>query len=290
MKRSRLALLYALLLGEWGYCGMVAAEPAVAIFSSETGPYQEALLGLQEELKEDVRPFFLARGEPPIPPGTRVVLAFGSKAAMRQYPDRITLICAMVPGGVIQAKNLVKIEMEPDHSILLKTLKELDPKLKSMGVLWASPRFKSYISELRAAAETFGITIEDASLERDEELPDVLRRLHGRIGALWLLPDPLLVNAKLLPIFVQFSHSNKVPLFVPTAGLLDQGATASLGPSFREMGRQAGIAARKALLNQRQEDEVYPANIEIAINKAASARVGLQIPESVLRKADKVVP
>lgn len=257
---------------------MLAAQPVAAIFGSESGPYQEALQGLKDELKEEVLPFFLNQGEPPIPASIRVIVAFGSKAALRKYPGATALVYAMAPGTIVRPEDAVKICMEPDHAVLLKNLKELYPKLKRLGVLWQSPRFKSYIGELRAAAAPWGVTIEDALIENGDQVPDELRRIHGRIDALWLVPDPLLVNAKLLPIFVQFSHSNKVPLFVSTAGLLDQGATASVGPSFREMGRQAGRAARKALGYQRQEDKIYPAQVEVVVNKAVAAQVGLRAP------------
>lgn len=257
---------------------MLAAQPVAAVFGSESGPYQEALKGLKEELKEEVVAFFLNQGEPSIPASIRVVVAFGSKAALRKYPGAISLVYAMAPGTIVRPEDAVKICMEPDHAVLVKNLKELYPKLKRLGVLWQSPRFKSYIGELRAAAAPWGVAIEDAFIESGDQVPDELRKIHGRIDALWLVPDPLLVNAKLLPVFVQFSHSNKVPLFVSTAGLLDHGAAASVGPSFREMGRQAGLAARRALGHQRQEGLIYPVQIEVVVNKAVAERVGLQTP------------
>lgn len=279
------------LLAPFCVCARAASSEAItAVFSSGTGPYQEALRGLKEELNEEVRPIFLGQGEPQIPSSAKVVIAFGSKAALRQYPRGIVLVYAMAPGTIVQSKDSIKICMEPDHSVLLKSLKKIHPDLKRLGILWESTRFKAYIGELRDAAKPFGMTIEDASIESGDHVPEELRRLHGRIDALWLIPDPLLVNAELLPVFVQFSRSNKVPLFVSTVGLLGQGATASVGPSFREMGRQVGIAARKALLNQRQEDKIYPTHIEIVVNKDVAAQVGLQVPEDALRRSDGVAP
>ena len=110
------------------------------------------------------------------------------------------------------------------------------------------------------------------------------------MDAIWLVPDPLLVNPKGLPVFIEFSHANRVPLFVPTGGLTDQGATAAVGPTFREMGRLAAAAAKKALKDEAQESTIYSSNVEIIINKTAAAQVGLKIPKEALRNAHQVLP
>jgi ABC-type uncharacterized transport system substrate-binding protein len=110
------------------------------------------------------------------------------------------------------------------------------------------------------------------------------------MDAIWLVPDPILLNAEGLPVFIDFSHANKVPLFVPTGGLINQGATAVIGPTFRELGRLAAVAARNALEDRAQGSKIYPTNVEIIINKTVAAQMGLQVSEEVLRKADKVVP
>lgn len=282
-------VLLAIAIVSAAHITAVAAESVVAIVSSETGPYQDALAGLKQELGESVPTFFLSRGEPQIPNSVRVVVAFGAKAALRNYPDQAVLVYALAPGTIIESQTAVKICMEPDHAILMKTMKKLDPGIKRLGILWISPRFQTYANELQAASRALNITIESSSLETSADVPDHLRKLYGRIDAFWLLPDPLLINAVSLPIIMEFSRSNKVPVFVPTAGLVEQGATASIGPSFREMGRQAGSAVRKILDDAPRESKIYSTNVGIVINKTVVAQLGLQIPEEVLRK-DGVVP
>ena len=287
MKRTRWVLFCVLV---FGICIRADAEPVIAIFSSETGPYREALAGLKQELGESVPTFILSQGEPKIPSSTRVVITFGAKAALRSYSDQITLIYAMAPGVVIQTQDAVKICMEPAASTLLANLKRIQPNLKRLGILWQSPRFKEYVDELRKVAGPLGIQVESVSPKDSSDIPDYLRKLYGRIDAIWIPPDPLLLNATSLPVFMEFSRSNRVPLFVPTGGLVEQGATASVGPTFREMGRLAGVAARKASEGLSPESKLYTTNVEIVINKTVATQVGLQIPEDTLRKADKVIP
>lgn len=288
--RSHWAFLLALILGDWVCCGTVSAEPIIAVFTSETGPYQEVLAGLKQELKTGVQPGFLSQGEPKIPRSARVVLAFGSKAALKKYPEQTVIIYAMAPGLVLESPNAIQICMEPDASTLLANLRKIQPSLKRLGILWKSPRFEVYVERLRELGASSSLTIEGVAVESGKDIPDHLRAMYGKVDAVWLPPDPLLLNGESLPVFIEFSKANHIPLFVPTGGLVAQGATASVGPSFREIGRVTAIAAQKALESRAQDNTLYPINIEIVINKTVAAQVGLQISEEVFRKADKVIP
>lgn len=268
----------------------VSTASVVAVLSSDTGPYREALEGLRQELGSSVQTFILSDGVPTIPSATRVVLAFGSKAAMHKYPSGVVLIFAMSPGLEIDRKNTIGINMEPDPEVLLKDLRRIQPGLKKLAVFWQSNAFQDYVGALQKAAKPKGISIESVSPSSSADVPDALRAIYGKVDAIWLSPDPLLLNATTLPIFAEFSRSNHVPLLVPTGGLVNQGATAAVGSSFREFGRLAGSAAQKALSNESQNAMLYSSNVEIVIGKTAAEQVGLNIPEQTMREANKVIP
>ena len=270
--------------------GAVPAGSIIAVLSSDAGPYREALAGLEQEWGGPIPPFILSEGQPQIPESARVVVAFGAKAAFFAESGHWTLIYALTLGTEVSAPAAVKICMEPDPAALLADLKMIDPWLKNLGVLWLSPSAGLYADELREASAPYGVTIHDDQVEDIDEIPAHLRGLYGKIDALWISPDPTLLNANIFPVFLSFSRANAIPLFVPTAGLLGQGAAAAVAPSFREMGRSAGVAARAALQGQAQESRLYPALIEVVINKTAAADAGLEVPENALRKATRVLP
>ena len=282
-------LLPALLAGGGIAAAQSPGQDVVAVLSSESGPYREASAGLQEGLGATPQTFVLSREEPDIPPATRVVVAFGSKAALRGYPDGVTLIYALAPAADVP-DPAVEVCMTLEASQLLANMRKVHPGLKRIGILWRSRQLAPYIEKLRQAGRNEGITIERAALGSNSDIPDQLRRLYGKIDAIWLPPDPLLLNADSLAIFTGFSRANAVPLFVPTGGLLEQGATAAVGASFREMGRLAGLAAQQALSGSVPESKIYPVKVEISVNKAVAAQIGLKIPEETLRNADRRLP
>lgn len=285
------------------FCGLLACSPAtdaaelkssvVALLSSEAGPHKEALGGLEDALGEPVTAIVLAQEAPVLPPSTRVVVAFGSKAAALRLDKGIALIYVLAPGLAAPQAGAIEVEMLPHSSALLKNLKILYPGLKRLGVFWQSAQFGDYVKQLKASAAPLDIAIEPSLLTANSDLPDHLRALYGKVDALWLPPDPVLLNAKTLPVFLEFSRDNRVALFVPFGGLVDEGATASVGPSFRDMGKLAGKSVRELLEGAPQTKphaKVYCTDVDIVIGKTAAERAGLRIPERTSTMAVKVVP
>ena len=266
-----------------------ARLPVLAVLSSEAGPHREALAGLKQELAEQIPSVVLSEESPKVPSSTRVIVAFGSKAALQHYDKGMTLIYVLAPGAQVQSPGSIEIGMSPSPAVLLKNLKTIHPALKRLGTIWQSSRFGEYAKQLDAAASALGLVVEASHLTDGANLPDTLRALYGKIDALWLPADPALLNSQSLPVFIEFSRANHVPLFVPVSGLVGEGATVSVGPNFREMGRLAGTAVRRLLQQdnpqRRLDAKVYCANVEIVIGKTAAEQAGLQIPDSVLKKA-----
>jgi ABC-type uncharacterized transport system substrate-binding protein len=148
-----------------------------------------------------------------------------------------------------------------------------------------------YLEEIQQVCAGFGIKAIVTQVSGADALPDRLRAvLQQGVDALWLPPDPLLINAQNFSVLKTFCWSNNIPFYAPTAGLVEQGAVASVSSSFREIGRAAGRVARRVLLGKIPEQVVYPDVVEVTLNLTAAANSKLQIPQEVRLKADRVLP
>jgi putative tryptophan/tyrosine transport system substrate-binding protein len=272
-----------------------AKEEVLAVLSSDMGPYQEAFAGFQEIFGEPVEVKYLTsaplhfRGQP------RLVITFGGKAALQKYPEGSVLIYCMAPGTFVSlgdhAGVSVDVSMMPKPGDMLQKLKEMQPSLKRLGVLWLSPSFEVYAKELHRAAAAESVELLAEKLEGADGLPNRLRSFQGRVDALWLPPDPLLLaNSANIVVMAQFSWANHIPLYTAVPGLAEQGAVASLSSTYREIGHAAGRAARMALEGKSLPAEVYPETSEATINPQAAAKAGIDLPKSVLDNAQKVQP
>ncbi len=284
-----------LAVGLWlAACGIACAQEAAAVLGAELPPYREAFEGFQEAIGHPVPSILLSEGSPRISLETRVVVAFGGKAAQWNYPDRVSLIYAMAPGTRLGPRDrkgfTIEVSFLPHPGLIFSKLREIQPSLKRIALLWSSRTVEGYVTEARQVASGVGLEVLSERLNSPSELLDRLRALFGKTDALWLLPDPLLVNAQTFSILKEYSWSNRIPFYAPTAGFVQQGATASVAGSFREVGRAAGRAAGKILSGEAVPEIVYPEKAEVAVSVKAAEAAGLRIPAEVLEKADKVLP
>ncbi len=80
-----------------------------------------------------------------------------------------------------------------------------------------------------------------------------------------------------------------IPFYAPTSGLAESGATASVAPSFRQIGVAAAIEVRRILAGERIQQDVYPKQIEITVNEASAEQAGLSLAPAALKAADEII-
>lgn len=288
-KRTLKRLLFAALAAAGA--ASAAAQDVVAVLGSEQRAHRETFESFQASFGKPTA--VLALGEP-IPADAKIVLAFGGKAALQRYPGRVTVIYAIAPGALVDRKThdgpSVKVMMEPDAGALLERLKDVQPKLKRLAVLWTSPVRAASAERLARAGAARGIEVSAARLEDADDLPNRLRGLHGKVDAIWLPPDPLIISAKNFEIIKHYSYDNDVPFYAPTEGLAEQGATAAVSVSYQEMGRMMAAAAKDALAGGSSPAELYTGRLQVTINLAAAKAAELPLAPEALKSAGKVLP
>lgn len=286
-----------LLAGTWLISSPAVAQDVVAVLSSDSPAYREALAGFEETFGHSVPTFTLPRDEARLPNSVKVIVAFGGKAATHRYPEDATLVYCLTPAFCVgpdqHAGPRIRVYVAPRQQAFLAKLKEIQPNLRRMAVFEVSqsPAVTEYLKEFTRAARANGIEAHIEFLSRTDDLPDRLRSLAGKIDALWMPPDPLLVTPTAFAVAKEFGRSNNTPFYAPMDSLVDKGATASYAASFRESGRAAGRIAAKAAVGALDNVEaVYPERYELTINLTAAAQSGLTIAPDVIKKADRVVP
>jgi ABC transporter substrate binding protein len=271
---------------------LAADDRVVAVLSSKSGPYQQAFEGFQQSFGPSVS-YNLAEDEPKIPAGTRIIIAIGGKAAHYPYPSGHLLIYCLTPGVKLAADQydgkLLIIHTVPSVPLTIAKFKELQPSLKTLAVLWAGDSIQDVIDQKKDIAARFGVELISARLRRREDLPDHLRALNGKIDALWLPPDAAMVTPANFATIKEFSLANGIPFYVPSEALVEQGATASISASFQEIGALTAAMTRQALAGTLKTDHVFPDKIHFSVNLTAAKACHLQIPDDVLKQADKVI-
>ena len=159
--------------------------------------------------------------------------------------------------------------MVPAPQSLVAGLSRLQPAMKRLALIWSEAGFEPYARAVRAEAAERGIDARLVRIADPGELPSRLRSLQGRVDALWLAPDARLVTPVGFATLRDFSRAARTPFYAPTAGLVREGATASVAPDWSDIGRAAAAAARRVAAGERVTEYVYAERAATVVGDAA---------------------
>lgn len=190
------------------------------------------------------------------------------------------------PGGNVTGLS----DMSPvgEHIALIK---EILPSVKTIGYLYNSGEANSVslLAALKAEAEKAGITVVESAATKSAEVQGAARALVGRADAIYIPTDNTIISA--LEGAVAVAEESKLPLFTADTDSVSRGSIAALGFNYYDVGKQTGEIVVRVLKGENPGDIAVKtaAGSDLVINKAAAAKMGVTLPESVVSRANKVI-
>ncbi len=190
------------------------------------------------------------------------------------------------PGGNVTGLS----DMSPvgEHIALIK---EILPNVKTIGYLYNSGEANSVslLAALKAEAAKAGITVVESAATKSAEVQGAARALVGRADAIYIPTDNTIISA--LEGAVAVAEESKLPLFTADTDSVSRGSIAALGFNYYDVGKQTGEIVVRVLKGENPGDIAVKtaAGSDLVINKAAAAKMGVTLPESVVSRANKVI-
>jgi putative ABC transport system substrate-binding protein len=180
--------------------------------------------------------------------------------------------------------------MDVAHQIGI--IKETVPSVKKLGVIYNSGEVNSVVqvNQMKKAAKELGIEkVVEANVSSTADVLLTAKSLVGRVDAMWVPTDNVVINA--LEAVIKVCEDNDIPLFGSDTNQVARGLVASSGIDMTDVGRQSGRMAAAILRGKKPKDIPVTRGImsNLAVNPAAAERMGITIPESVMKKATEIV-
>jgi putative tryptophan/tyrosine transport system substrate-binding protein len=193
------------------------------------------------------------------------------------------------PGGNLTGVSLLNDELFAKR---LELLRELVPNATTVAFL-INPNNRNHYSHaqiLEATARGGGqqlIVLRAASDHDFEALFSTLR--ERRVEGLVVAPDPFLDSRS--ERLVKLAESHAVPTIFQWREFVQAGGLISYGTSLADAHRQVGIYSGKILRGSKPADlpVVQPTKIELFVNLRTARTLGLNVPTSILLRADEVI-
>lgn len=193
------------------------------------------------------------------------------------------------PGGMITGLSQMHPELSRKQ---LELLKECVPGVSTVAVLWNSsnPAKANDWKEISSAAPMLGLRLQSHEIKSPTDLSAALDALKSqRPDALLVLGDPVTVTLR--AAIAQFALEQRLPGVYPFRPFVDVGGLISYGADIDDLFRRAAGYVDK-LLNGAKPSELpveQPTKFELIINLKAAKTIGLDIPPTLLARADDVI-
>jgi len=193
------------------------------------------------------------------------------------------------PGGNVTGLSLMVTELSAKR---LELLKEAIPQLTRVAVLRnpATPWHPKVIEALRAAAPSMSIELSVVGAETADELDLALlavSRSHAQ--ALYVIEDGLFDTHRTR--LLKLAYKARLPTMYANRAFVDEGALMSYGPSVGDLFRESADYVDKILKGAKPGDLAIeqPAKLELVVNLKTAKAFALNMPESILVRANEVI-
>jgi putative ABC transport system substrate-binding protein len=174
----------------------------------------------------------------------------------------------------------------------MELLREMLPGLRHVAVLSnpASPNHAPMMSNVKRAVQTLGVEILFLEANGPGDFEAAFAAMaKQRVGALFVFGDPMLGvhRARLAALAMQYG----VPSMHTNKPNVEAGGLMCYGPSFSDLWRRAAMYVDKILKGASPRDlpVEQPTKFELVINLKTAKALELQIPPTLLARADEVI-
>jgi putative ABC transport system substrate-binding protein len=175
---------------------------------------------------------------------------------------------------------------------LLEFVREIVPKASVLAVLFnpPNPTNPMMMDNLRAKAAPFGITVFPFGLKSPDELEAAFDTFAiRRPDALQIISDPR--TSDLGDRIAALAIAHRLPTFSNNLVFVEAGCLMSYSASLRKILRRTGYYVKKILDGANPGDlpVEQPTGLELFINLKTAKALGIEIPPTLLARADQVI-
>jgi putative tryptophan/tyrosine transport system substrate-binding protein len=192
------------------------------------------------------------------------------------------------PGGNVTGLSNQSTDLAAKR---IELLREVVPGLRRLAIMAnvGAPIAMLEVGEALAAAHTLGLEATKFEIRRAEDISTAFETLKGQADALHLASDQL-VNTNRLQINA-LALAARLPTMHTFRALVETGGLMSYGPNFQHLSRRAADYIDKILRGTKPADipVEQPTKFDLVINLKTAKALGLDVPATLLARADEVI-
>lgn len=214
-----------------------------------------------------------------------VAIATPSAQAAAAATSEIPIIFSAVTDPV-SAKLVTNLE-KPEGNVtrtsdaipvdeVFELCQELTPEVKTFGFLYTTSEVnsQSVVEEAKTLAADYGYDYEEVAITNTSELKQAAYSLAGKVDAIYTPIDNSIASA--MTVLSEVGKETKVPVYVGADSMVMDGAYATVGINYEDLGRQTGDMVAEVLNGKAIRDLPVATLSEFqkVINKTTAKAIG----------------
>jgi putative ABC transport system substrate-binding protein len=252
--------------------------------------------GRNERMAEIAAEFVRAKADVIVAQGTQAALAAKNETtavpivfALPGDPVGSGLVASLArPGGNVTGLSSQVPELAGKR---LDLLREIVPGLRRLAIMANLSNAANVLDtqEVEAAARAGGLDVASFEIRRTVDIAAAFATFKGTVDALYVPPDAFLntnrIRINTLALVARLPTVYGARENVEAAGLI------SYGPNFTDLFRRAGDFVDKILRGTKPADlpVQQPIKFELVVNLITAMALGLEVPSTLLARADEVI-
>jgi putative ABC transport system substrate-binding protein len=205
-------------------------------------------------------------------------------------PVKLGLVASFArPGGNATGLNIFITAIEAKR---LGLLRELVPTAARIAVIVNpnSPEVDSQLNDVQTGADAVGWELQILRVGSEAEFDSAFATLaRSAVEALLVAADPFFNSQR--ERIVALAARHKIPAIYEARGYAVAGGLMSYGPNLPDAYRQVGLYTGQILKGAKPANlpVIQPTALELVINLKTAKALGLEIPPTLLARADEVI-
>ena len=192
------------------------------------------------------------------------------------------------PGGNATGFSILSTELDGKRQELLI---ELVPGVRRMAALFdPASKAPAQLKAIVDAARSRGVELSTYSASRVEDIVPAIDAAHtAGAGALNVLATVVLHASR--QVIFERTPALRMPAIYQFPESAEEGGFVGYGPRLDQIYRQVAVLVARLFRGERPQDVPveHPTTFELVINLKTAKALGLEIPETFLIRADKVI-
>ena len=212
-----------------------------------------------------------------------IVFAIGSDPIEAGLVDSINH-----PGANVTGATFLSVELGAKR---LELLRDLVPKVESIGLLVNpnNPNAAPQIKHLQSATDRLGLKLTVLRAASLNEFDDAFSPQKQRLDAMIVSADPFFISHR--DELVAAAARSAKPVVYYAREFVTAGGLLSYASSFTDAFHQAAIYVARILKGEKPADLpiMQPSKFELVLNLKTARTLGLNVPPTLLARADEVI-